>query len=212
MSIVSQKRGGLALFGSPIHASSHRIRLVCQAKDLEIDYVEIDPDNIPSDLIEINPTGRLPTLIDRDLVLFDERVVSEYLDERFPHPALMPIEANLKAKIRLFCYELEPNWYQPVDQLQHGKLSPAKKKAPQKQLREAVLLMSPMFKGRDYLIGSEISLLDCCVLPILWRLESLEIELPKAAATIQRYMDFHFSKDYFRKSLSKQEAALRPGD
>ena len=197
MSIVSQKRGGLALFGSPIHASSHRIRLVCQAKDLEIDYVEIDPDNIPSDLIEINPTGRLPTLID--------------LDERFPHPALMPIEANLKAKIRLFCYELETNWYQPVDQLQHGKLSPAKKKAPQKQLRESVLLMSPMFKGRDHLIGSEISLLDCCVLPILWRLESLEIELPKAAATIQRYMDFHFSKDYFRKSLSKQEAALRPG-
>ena len=123
----------------------------------------------------------------------------------------MPIEANLKAKIRLFCYELETNWYQPVDQLQHGKLSPAKKKAPQKQLRESVLLMSPMFKGRDYLIGSEISLLDCCVLPILWRLESLEIELPKAAATIQRYMDFHFSKDYFRKSLSKQEAALRPG-
>ena len=132
MSIVSQKRGGLALFGSPIHASSHRIRLVCQAKDLEIDYVEIDPDNIPSDLIEINPTGRLPTLIDRDLVLFDERVVSEYLDERFPHPALMPIEANLKAKIRLFCYELETNWYQPVDQLQHGKLSPAKKKSAAK--------------------------------------------------------------------------------
>ena len=202
MSIVSQKRGGLALFGSPVHASSHRIRLVCQAKDLEIDYVEIDPDNIPADLIEINPTGRLPTLI-------DERVVSEYLDERFPHPALMPIEANLKAKIRLFCYELETNWYQLLDQLQHGKLTAAKKKTAHKQLREAVLLMSPMFKGRDYLIGSEMSLLDCCVLPVLWRLESLEIELPKAAATIQRYMDFHFNKEYFRKSLSKQEAALR---
>ena len=209
MSIVSQKRGGLALFGSPIHAASHRLRLVCQLKDQEIDYVEIDPDNIPADLIEINPTGRLPTLIDRDLVLFDERVVSEYLDERFPHPALMPIEAILKAKIRLFCYELETNWYQPVDQLQHAKLTPAKKKAAQKQLRESVLLMSPMFKGRDYLIGSEISLLDCCVLPILWRLESLEIDLPKAAATIQHYMDFHFAKDYFKNSLSKQEAALR---
>ena len=209
MSIVSQKRGGLALFGSPIHAASHRLRLVCQLKDQEIDYVEIDPDNIPADLIEINPTGRLPTLIDRDLVLFDERVVSEYLDERFPHPALMPIEANLKAKIRLFCYELETNWYQPVNQLQHAKLTPAKKKAAQKQLRESVLLMSPMFKGRDYLVGSEISLLDCCVLPILWRLESLEIELPKAASTIQHYMDFHFSKDYFKNSLSKQEAALR---
>ena len=153
----------------------------------------------------------MPTLIDRDLVLFDERVVSEYLDERFPHPALMPIEANLKAKIRLFCYELETNWYQPLDQLQHGKLTAAKKKTAHKQLREAVLLMSPMFKGRDYLIGSEMSLLDCCVLPVLWRLESLEIELPKAAATIQRYMDFHFNKEYFRKSLSKQEAALRAG-
>lgn len=209
MSIVSQKRGGLALFGSPIHASSHRVRLVCYAKDLEIDYVEIEPDNIPNDLIEINPTGRLPTLIDRDLVLFNERVVSEYLDERFPHPALMPIEANLRAKIRLFCYELESNWYEPINQLQHGKLTSAKKKAPEKQLREAVLLMAPMFKGREYLIGNEITLLDCCVLPVLWRLESLNIELPKAASSIQRYMDFHFSKDYFRNSLSKQEMTLR---
>ncbi len=208
MSIVSQKRGGLALFGSPKHAASHRIRLLCFAKDLEVEYAEIEPNNLPEDLLEINPTGRLPTLIDRDLVLFNERVISEYLDERFPHPALMPIEANLRAKIRLFSYEIEQHWYEPIDQLEHSRLSSVKKKNMIKTLRESVLFLAPLFKGKNYLIGNEMSLLDCCVLPILWRLGNLNIELPKSAQGIQNYMDYHFDKDYFQCSLSKHEQKM----
>ncbi len=211
MSIVSQKRGGLALLGSPKHVSSHRIRLVCQAKDLDIDYVTIDPDRLPEDLLEVNPTGRLPTLIDRDLVLFNDRVVSEYLDERFPHPALMPIEANLRAKIRLFCMEIESNWYDLTNKLEHGRLASARKKTTIKSLRDGVLVIASLLKKREYAIGSEMSLLDCCILPVLWRLSSLGVELPKSAATqaIEHYMAFHFKQEYFRHSLSKYEAGLR---
>lgn len=208
MSLINQKRGGLALFGSPKHAASLRIRLVAYAKDLEIEHVEIDADNIPEDLLEINPTGRLPTLIDRDLVLFDERVIAEYLDERFPHPALMPIEANLRARIRLFCYEIEKHWYELADQLEHARLTAAKKKSTIKALREAVLYMAPLFKNKQYLIGNELSLLDCCVLPILWRLSYLGVELPNSAQGVQNYMNFHFAQDYFKRALSKYEQKM----
>lgn len=199
------------MLGSPKHVSSHRIRLVCQAKDLEIDYVTINPDHLPEDLLEVNPTGRLPTLIDRDLVLFDDRVISEYLDERFPHPALMPIEANLRAKIRLFCLEIESNWYTLANPLEHGRLSAARKKAAIKSLRDAVLVIAPLLKKRDYAIGDEMTLLDCCILPVFWRLSSLGIDLPESAATqaIEHYMAFHFKQAYFRNSLSKYEMGLR---
>lgn len=211
MSIISQKRGGLALLGSPKHISSHRIRLVSHAKDLEIEYVDIDPDNIPEDLIEINPTGRLPTLLDRDLVLFNDRVVAEYLDERFPHPALMPIEANLRAKIRLFSLEIEADWYEVINQLEHDKLSVAKRKSLAKELRDKIILFSSMIKNNRFIIGSELSLLDCCVLPVLWRLESLDIEIPKSVATqgLYKYMAYHFKQDYFKNALSKHERGLR---
>ncbi|MBV7434758.1 glutathione S-transferase N-terminal domain-containing protein [Cardiobacteriaceae bacterium TAE3-ERU3] len=209
MSLINLKKGGLALFASPKHIASHRIRIIASCKDLEMEYLEIDPDNIPGDLLEINPNGRLPVLVDRDLVLYDERVISEYLDERFPHPALMPIEANMRAKIRLFAYEIEKNWYPDADFLEHGKPAAAKRKKMQKTLRENILLLTPFFKGRNFIVGDEISLLDCCILPILWRLPLYEIELPKAAQPIQKYMDYHFKQPYFTEALSSYERGIR---
>lgn len=211
MGIVNQKRGGLALLSSPFHISSHRIRLISHAKDLEMDYADIDPALIPEDLLEINPSGRLPTLLDRDLVLINDRVISEYLDERFPYPALMPIEAHLRAKIRLFTIEIEALWYDLVNQLEHEKLAASKKRTLQKNLKEQLLLFAPMVKNSHYLIGQELSLLDCCVLPVLWRLPVLEIDLPKSGNSKpwQKYMDFHFKQDYFKRSLSKYEQGLR---
>lgn len=210
MSILNQKRGGLVLIGGPQHAASHRIRLVCHAKDLtEIDYEYVDPLAQPDELQEINPTGRLPILIDKDLILIDERVIGEYLDERFPHPALMPIEAGQKALIRLFCYELESKCYSILKLLEQEKLTAAKKKTAIAEIRDSVLHMLPFFKGRQFVMGNELSLLDCCLLPILWRFESLGIELPKVAAPLEKYMQTHFASDFFRKSLTPAEKALR---
>lgn len=207
----TMKRAGLALYSSPKHIRSHYIRLVSYIKDLEIEYVDVDGDAIPDAFYqEINKLGRLPTLTDRDLTLFDERVISEYMDERFPHPALMPIEANLRGRIRLLFWELEKQWYEPIDALEHSRIASAKKKKLQKELRDSILSLVPLFKGCDYLMNQELSLLDCYVLPALWRLGLLEIELPKVAAPMIRYMDFHFKQDYFRKSLSKYEEAFPP--
>lgn len=208
MSILNQKRGGLVLIGGSQHAASHRIRLVCHAKDLtEIDFEYVDPSALPAELLEINPTGRLPTLIDKDMVLINERVIGEYLDERFPHPALMPIEAGQRALIRLFCFELEAQCYTLLEQLEQEKLTAAKKKA---DIRDNILHMLPLFKGRQFAMGSELSLLDCCLLPILWRFESLGIELPKVAAPLEKYMQVQFASEYFRKSLTPAEKQLRP--
>ncbi|MDO4435407.1 MAG: glutathione S-transferase N-terminal domain-containing protein [Cardiobacteriaceae bacterium] len=210
-SIISQKRGGLALFSSPKHVDSHYLRLVCHAKGLEdLDFVEIDNEELHKELLEINPNGKLPTLIDRDLTLYDARVIAEYVDERFPHPALMPIEANLRARIRLFFWEIEKHWYTPINTLEHSRITAQKKKPMQKELRDSILRLNPYFKGQQFLVGNELSLLDCCILPALWRLGALEIELPKAAQYMIRYMNTHFEKDYFRSSLSRYEQSLPP--
>lgn len=209
MSILTQKRGGLVLVSGSQHAASHRIRLICHAKDLEIDFEYIDPLALPAELLEINPTGRLPTLIDKDMVLINERVIGEYLDERFPHPALMPIEANQRAMIRLFCFELESRCYNALELIEQEKLTGAKKKAAIADIRDSILHMLPLFKGRQYVMGSELSLLDCCLLPILWRFESLGIELPKGVSALEKYMQTQFASEYFRKSLTPAEKALR---
>lgn len=211
MSILGRKQTGPALLHSPRHLSSHRIRLVCQAKELEIEYIEINPDVLPEDLLELNPTGKLPTLIDRDLTIFNDRVVSEYLDERFPHPALMPIEANARAKIRLFCMEVEDVWYPCVDALEHEKLSLAKRKAAVKTLRDGIVQFSPMLRGaQKFVLNNELSLLDCCILPVLWRLESIGVDLPKNSAVqlVKQYMKYHFTQEYFKRSLSSYERTL----
>lgn len=210
-SILNQKRGGLLLISAPQHAQSHRIRLVCQTKDLEIDYETVELDNLPSEIIEINPRGRIPMLLDKSFVLVNERVIAEYLDERFPHPALMPIEANHRAMIRLFSYELESICYTAIDSLQFAKLTAAKKKTAQAAIRDAVVQLSGLLSGnKDFLLGgSEPSLLDCCLLPILWRLKALDIELPKSATALQKYMSKQFAKPYFQNSLTPQEKKLQ---
>lgn len=209
MSILSQKRGGLALLSSPKHAESHRARIVSYEKDLEIEYIEIDVDKIPEDVLEINPDGSMPTLIDRELVLFDTRVITEYFDERFPHPALMPIEANMRAKLRLMLYQIEQHWYPLVNALEHTRLTPAKKKKAVKELRDNVAVIAPLFKLNDYFLSDEFTLLDCGVLPVLWRLESLNVELPKQAQPIVGYMQKMFEREGFQKSLSAYEKGLR---
>lgn len=210
MSILNYKSGGLLLISAPQHAQSHRIRLICQAKDLEIEYQTVNLQKIPEELLEINPHGRIPMLMDKYFVLVNERVISEYLDERFPHPALMPIEANQRAIIRLFCYELESICYSAIDLLQSGKLPATKKKATQTALRDTVVLFSEMLGKKDSLIGgNEPNLLDCCLLPILWRLEYFDVDLPKSATALTKYMEKQFAKPFFQNSLTSLEKKMR---
>ncbi len=211
MTLLSNSRIGLTIVSDPITAASHRIRLVVAEKVVEAELVSVSlDDKLPEDLLQLNPSGRIPTLLDRDLVLFDERVVSEYLDERFPHPALMPIDPMTRAKLRLMIYRIEQDWYSRIADLESSSVSANRKKTAVKELRENIALLSPLFKQSDFLISDAMSLLDCAVLPILWRLQHFGITLPEQAQkNLRDYAVRGFGREGFQASLSDYEKTLR---
>ncbi|PIE46400.1 MAG: starvation protein A [Gammaproteobacteria bacterium] len=211
MSLLSSSRAGLTIVSDPITAASHRIRLVVAEKVVEADMVSVSlEDQLPEDLLQLNPTGRIPTLLDRDLVLFDERVISEYLDERFPHPALMPIDPMTRAKLRLMIYRIESEWYTRIADLESENLSANRKKNAAKELRESVTMLSPLFKQSDFLLSDTFSLLDCAVLPVLWRLQHFGISLQEQAAkNIRDYALAMFNREGFQNALSDDEKNFR---
>ncbi len=211
MNLLSNSRAGLTIVSDPITAASHRIRLVVAEKVVEADMASVSlDDQLPEDLLQLNPTGRIPTLLDRDLVLFDERVISEYLDERFPHPALMPIDPMTRAKLRLMIYRIESEWYTRIADLEAENTSANRKKAAAKELRDSVTMLSPLFKQSEFLLSDAFSLLDCAVLPVLWRLQYFGINLQEQAAkNIRDYALVMFNREGFQKALSDEEKSFR---
>lgn len=212
MNLLSNSRAGLTIVSDPVTAASHRIRLIVAEKVVEAELLSVSlDDKIPDDLLQLNPSGRIPTLVDRDLVLFDERVISEYLDERFPHPALMPIDPMTRAKLRLMIYRIESEWYTRIADLESDSTSANRKKTAAKELRDNIALLSPLFKQSDFLLSDAMSLLDCAVLPVLWRLQHFGISLPEQAAKNMRdYAVAMFAREGFQDALSEYEKTLRP--
>lgn len=211
MNLLSNSRAGLTIVSDPVSAASHRIRLIVAEKSIEAEMVSVSFNEIlPEDVLQLNPSGRIPTLLDRDLVLFDERVISEYLDERFPHPALMPIDPMTRAKLRLLIYRIETEWYARINDLESDSVSANKKKNAVKELKESISVLSPLFKQTDFLMSETLSLLDCAVLPVLWRLQNFSISLPEQAAkNIRDYAMNMFEREGFKASLSDYEKELR---
>lgn len=210
MSILTTSRAGLTIVSDPVSAASHRIRLVSTEKVVEAEFVSVSLEKLPEDLLTVNPSGRVPTVLDRDLVLFDERVISEYLDERFPHPALMPIDPMQRAKLRLMIYEIESRWYPHVLVLESSSASVARKKTAAKALREQIALTSPLFRQSEFLLSDSFSLLDCAVLPVLWRLQLFGVTLPEQAVkNIRDYALGHFERESFKEALSDVEKRMR---
>lgn len=211
MSLLSNSRAGLTIVSDPVSAASHRIRLIVAEKVIEAEMLSV-PFNemVPEDVLEMNPGGRIPTLLDRDLVLFDERVISEYLDERFPHPALMPIDPMTRAKLRLLIYRIESEWYTRINDLESEQVSANKKKIAVKELKESIAMFSPLFKQSQFLLSDAFSLLDCAVLPVLWRLPHFGITLPEQAVKNMRdYAVAMFAREGFQNALSDYEKELR---
>lgn len=204
MSLVTNRRSVMTLFSAPDCPDSHRTRIVLAEKDVTADVINIDPTHSPEDLIDLNPYNSVPTLVDRDLVLYDAQVIIEYLDERFPHPPLMPVDPVARAKARLLMYRIERDWYQPMIELTTAD----KKTQPKlrKILRESVLSAAPLFaEARPFLLGEEFSLVDCSVIPILWRLPVHGIQLPPAAKAMMDYSKRAFARASVRSSLSDVE-------
>jgi RNA polymerase-associated protein len=198
----------MTLYSSPTCYQSHRTRLVLAEKNISIDVVDVEGGNLPEDLLDLNPYHTVPTLVDRDLILYDARVIIEYLDERFPHPPLMPVDPVSRAQFRLALYRIERDWYVLADELQ--KASDKKQAARiRKQLEESIVGSADVFSARRYFLSDEFSLVDCTVAPILWRLPAFGIELKGQVKSIRRYMDLVFSRRSFQDSLSDAEQEMR---
>jgi len=208
MTLVSSRRSVMTLFSSALDPFSHRTRLVLAEKGINIDIVNVEPGALPEDLLDLNPYHSVPTLVDRDLVLYDSRVIIEYLDERFPHPPLMPVDPVTRAQFRLALYRIERDWYGLAQQIEQ---EPDKKQGLRlrKILRDQILASSEVFKAKPFFLSDEFSLVDATVAPILWRLPYFGIDLPPQAQAVTRYANHIFSRSSFRESLSENEQEMR---
>ncbi|MGE0625269.1 MAG: glutathione S-transferase N-terminal domain-containing protein [Pseudomonadales bacterium] len=209
MSVVT-KRSSMTLFSDARDQYSHRVRMVLAEKGVTCDIVDVDPANKPEDLAEINPYNSLPTLLDRDLVLYEANVIMEYLDERFPHPPLLPVYPVQRALSRLWITRVEREWSGRLDVLMAGKGRETVLTKARKELRESIISIAPIFAEKPFFMNDEFTLVDCCVAPILWRLKEVDITLPeKSTKPLQKYMDRIFVRQGFRASLTEAEHEMR---
>jgi RNA polymerase-associated protein len=207
MAASPRMRNALTLFSAPDCVVCHRVRLVLAAKGVSYELVPVDPAKPPEDLLDLNPYHSVPTLVDRDLVLYSASVVSEYLDERYPHPPLMPVDPLSRARLRLAMLQIEKNWVPQVQAIQSGNKAQAE--AGRKALRELLLSSLPLFKAAKFFLNPEMSLADCAMAPIIYRLPSLGVVLPKEAKLIDDYGLRIFRNPGFLRSLTAEEKALR---
>lgn len=200
-------RNNLTLFSAADDVSSHRARMVLAAKGVSYELVLADPANPPEDLIDLNPYQSLPTLVERELVLYSSAVVGEYLDERYPHPPLMPVDPLGRARLRLAMVRIEQDWVPLVHAISNG--TKAQAEAARKRLRDLVAQSVPLFKAARFFLNPELSLADCAICPILWRLQSLGVALPKDGKPIEDYVNRMFRHPAFVRSLTDAERKLR---
>ncbi len=199
----------LTLFSDPLSHYSHRVRLVLAEKSVQAELIEVQAGQCPAQLSELNPYGSLPTLADRDLALYETSVVMEYLDERYPHPPLLPVYPVARANSRLLVHRIQRDWCRQVDQILDPRQKDAVRVQARKELRESLIGVSPLFADKPFFLSVDMSLVDCCLLPILWRLPQLGIELPRAAKPLLDYMERGFARPAFQASLSAAERDMR---
>ena len=194
----------MTLYSSPTGFQSHRTRLVLAEKNINMDIVNVQGPDMPEDLLDLNPYHSVPTLVDRDLVLYDSRVIIEYLDERFPHPPLMPVDPVTRAQFRLALFRIERDWYGVAEELEGAQDSKQAARL-RKMLKESILSSAEVFSVKRFFLSDEFSLVDCTIAPLLWRLNSYGIDLGSGAAPVHKYMDDVFSRRSFQESLTELE-------
>jgi len=204
------KRSSMTYFSDGRDHYSHRVRIVLAEKGVSVDIIDVDPKHLPEELIELNPYRSLPTLVDRELVLYESKVMMEYLDERFPHPPLLPVYPVARAQSRLWMYRIERDWCPLVDTILRSKSKDAVERA-RKELHDSLLPIAPIFQEMPFFMSEEFTIVDCCLAPILWRLQIMEIKMPrgKQAKPLEEYMDRLFHRDSFQRSLTEYEREMR---
>ena len=208
MIIPARGRSIISVYSVSDSYDSHRIRFLLKTKNISsVDIIEVDPSNPPEDLIHINPYHSTPTVVDRDLALYGMTVITEYLDERYPHPPLMPPDPVTRAKLRLYTYRLEKDWLSFIPALENG--TEAEKEVARKELFDKLCASEDLFSETKFFLSEYMTLVDTCLAPFLWRLEHYGLdweELPKA---IRTYAHMIFRKESFKQSVSEQEREMR---
>lgn len=207
MAVIANRRSVMTLFSRPTDIHSHRTRLVLAEKNINIEIANVMGSDLPEDLMDLNPYHTVPTLVDRDLTLYDSRVIIEYLDERFPHPPLMPVDPVTRAQFRLALFRIETDWYSLAEEADatEGRLGAKSKKL----LRESILQSAELFGAKPYFLSDEFSLVDASIAPILWRLPVYGIELGDKSEAVEGYMQRVFSRRSFQQSLTELEQEMR---
>lgn len=204
------RRASMTLYSHATDHYSHRMRIVLAEKGINADVLQVTQDTVPRDFASLNPYHTLPVLVDRELSLYETKIMMEYLDERFPHPPLLPVYPVTRAQVRLLAYRIDKDWSVLVDDLLSGGLNAKAQQEARKALRDNLITTAPVFNEMPYFMSEEFTLLDCMLAPILWRLPVLDIELPeKSCKGLYRYMSNIFHRDGFLASLTDQERDMR---
>ena len=204
MAIVA-KRTIMSLFSDCDDIYSHQVRIVLAEKGVNVEIMSVKQTDVPQELLAINPYGTVPTLIDRDLVLYEARIIMEYLDERFPHPPLLPVYPVARAETRKMMHRIEQDWYSLLAHINAGTNADEARAL----LLESLSGLEPVFADKMFFLSDEFSLLDCALAPLLWRLPALGVEIPRESKSLHAYMQRLFQREAFQLSLTDAERQLR---
>lgn len=204
MAIVA-KRTVMSLYSDSDDVYSHQVRIVLAEKGVNVEILPAKQGEIPEELSLVNPYGSIPTLLDRELVLYEARIIMEYLDERFPHPPLLPVYPVARAEARKMMYRVEQDWYCLLQTIKAGN----KVDESRQRLSESLISLEPVFADKLYFLSDEFSLLDCALAPLLWRLPQLDIEIPSELKGLNSYMQRLFKRDSFQASLTEIERQVQ---
>ncbi len=201
----------MVLYSGTTCPFSQRCRFVLFEKGMDFEIRDVDLYNKPEDIAVMNPYGQVPILTERDLVLYESNIINEYIDERFPHPQLMPADPIMRGRTRLFLYNFERELFSHVSLLESRDAQPAEKEleAARSAIRDRLAQIAPMFVKNKYMLGEEFSMLDVALAPLLWRLDHYGIELPRSAAPLQKYAERIFARPAYIEALTPSEKVMR---
>ncbi len=197
----------MTLYSGTTDPFSQRCRIVLFEKGMDFQIIDVDVDHMPEDIAVMNPYNRVPVLVERDLILHEANIINEYIDERFPHPQLMPPDPVMRARARLFLFRFEKELFAHIDVIETGGKREADK--VRALIRDHLTLIAPVFQKQKYMMGDEYTMLDVAIAPLLWRLEHYGIVLPKQAAPVLKYGERLFSRPAFIDAMTPAEKAMR---
>lgn len=197
----------MTLYSTATCPFSHRCRIVLHEKDMDFQVIDVDPNNVPEDVAAISSHGNIPILVERDLILYEANIINEYIDDRFPHPQLMPAEPVTRARARLFLHRFEKEFFRHIETLEQGSQKTADK--ARTEMANGLAMIAPILDKQKYMLGDDYTMLDVAIAPLLWRLDHYGIKLPKQAAPLLKYAERLFSRPLFIEALTPAEKLMR---